>query len=63
MKLGKDTGLDEKNQKTTYPSLLGIEKAREAARKHMDAAIASVQSIDRHGFFTSLCVYVLDRDT
>lgn len=61
-KLGKDTGLDRKNEKATYSSLLGVEKARATAKAHMDAAKDLVRPIDRHGFFTNLCNYVLDRD-
>ncbi len=62
-KLGKDTGLDQKNHKTTYSSLLGVDKARAEAKAHMDTAKRMVQPIDRHGFFAQLCDYVLNRDT
>jgi geranylgeranyl diphosphate synthase type II len=34
-KLGKAVGSDHKNRKNTYPSLLGLEKSREALREHV----------------------------
>mgnify|MGYP000858020413 FL=1 len=42
-KLGKPVGSDTKNAKTTYPALLGLAKASEAADDAVSKAIAALQ--------------------
>ncbi len=41
--LGKAVGRDVALRKTTYPSLLGLEKSRELARKRVEEAVAALQ--------------------
>ncbi|WP_341479078.1 polyprenyl synthetase family protein [Heliobacterium chlorum] len=45
-KIGKPVGSDEKNNKATYPSLLGIEKAQEEACRVVQAAQESLQMFE-----------------
>lgn len=40
--MGKAPGMDEKRQKATYPALLGVEEAREWARRLVEAAVAEL---------------------
>ncbi|KAB2951721.1 polyprenyl synthetase family protein [Heliorestis acidaminivorans] len=62
-KLGKPVGSDEKNQKSTYPSLLGLEKAREAAETAVQSA---VEALDNFGpeaeLLRQLALYLLERE-
>lgn len=41
--MGKPVGSDEKNLKTTYPSLFGIERTEEIARKKVDDCLSSLE--------------------
>ena len=45
-KLGKPAKLDLKNEKSTYVSLLGIEKARKLALAHKNKAVFELEKID-----------------
>ncbi len=44
--MGKQPGSDMAKNKKTYPSLIGLEASREAARRHVDAALATLQGFD-----------------
>ncbi len=44
--MGKEIGSDAAHNKLTYPSLLGMEKAKEKLAKYIDAAIASLSGFD-----------------
>jgi geranylgeranyl diphosphate synthase type II len=44
--MGKETGSDAARNKLTYPSLLGMEKAKEKLTEHIEAAIESLSSFD-----------------
>jgi geranylgeranyl diphosphate synthase, type II len=46
--LGKATQKDASRGKNTYPALLGLQGARDAARLHIDNAITSVQGFGQH---------------
>tara|TARA_B100000674_G_scaffold466305_1_gene450119 strand:- start:1687 stop:2607 length:921 start_codon:yes stop_codon:yes gene_type:complete len=63
--LGKQAGLDETNQKSTYPALLGIEKSRELAIKHVQEGVEALHPLYKIGlnpqFFESLIGYLLTR--
>ena len=63
--LGKQAGLDETNQKSTYPALLGIEKSRELAIKHVQEGVEALHPLYKMGlnpqFFESLIGYLLTR--
>lgn len=45
--LGKATGMDEKLGKSTYPSLLGLKKAKEKLKEELDSVKESVNEIRR----------------
>lgn len=44
--MGKGTGSDAARNKLTYPSLLGIQTAKEKLAKHIEAAVASLSGFD-----------------
>lgn len=44
--MGKETGSDAAHHKLTYPSLFGMEKAKEKLTEHIEAAIASLSCFD-----------------
>lgn len=58
--LGKPIHSDEKNQKTTYVTLKGIDAAMEKARELSDHAIAIVEKKEK-GFLTALIEYLMTR--
>lgn len=61
--LGKKTGSDELNDKTTYATLFGIEKAREKAKEHTDNAVAHLKKYgEKAQFFIELANYLLTRN-
>ncbi len=47
--LGKDSGSDEKNNKATYPALMGIEQAKAKAQELLDRALSAVQIFGDQG--------------
>lgn len=44
--MGKGTGSDAALHKLTYPSLMGMEKAKEKLTEHIEAAVASLSDFD-----------------
>jgi geranylgeranyl diphosphate synthase type II len=44
--MGKETGSDAAHDKLTYPSLLGLDLAKEKLKKYIDAAVASLSGFD-----------------
>ena len=65
--LGKPVGSDEKNGKTTYVSLVGLEKAEEDVRTISQRAIAGLDSLhiidkDEGSFLRELIISLVDRD-
>lgn len=61
-KLGKSIGKDEKDNKSTFVTLLGLERAKELAKHHTDKAISLADEIDSSGFLTELTIYLLNRE-
>lgn len=62
-KLGKPTGSDSKNQKATYPTLLGIEKTKELATEAVNSAIDALTSFGPEAdVLRSLAKYLLIRE-
>ncbi len=60
--LGKKTGSDAANHKTTYVILFGLEGARQKAEEHTAAAIEAVKSFgEEAAFFIALAQYLLKR--
>lgn len=61
--LGKPTGSDERNHKTTYVSLYGLEKAKEDVRKMSEEAIAILTSFgNRNLFLEKLTEQLINRE-
>jgi len=62
--LGKPVGSDAANEKPTYPSLLGLEKSRELARRESEKAIAALPDAGTEtGFLHALARYIVERNS
>lgn len=60
--LGKPVGSDERNQKATYPRLLGLDEARAEAARHAAAARGELAFLgDRAAPLEALLDYLLER--
>lgn len=59
--LGKPVGSDEENNKTTFVTVMGIEKAREEAGKLTAEALELLDSFSDSGFLRALTMELLDR--
>jgi geranylgeranyl pyrophosphate synthase len=60
--LGKSAGKDAAQQKATYVSLLGLERARELAQEMHDLAIEACSSFgDRGAHLRQLATYIMER--
>ncbi len=60
--LGKPTGSDLHNQKATFVTLLGLEKAQAAADEETNKAISAAEKIPNADFFIWLAKYLSRRD-
>ena len=61
--LGKPIGSDAKNGKTTYVSLVGIDKAKEDVRSISERAVDNLDSLGRtNDFLRQLIISLTDRD-
>lgn len=62
-KLGKKVGSDIENDKSTYPSLLGLEKSKEIANELIQEAKLSINNINENSeFLNGLADYIVDRE-
>lgn len=62
-KLGKTAGKDTAAQKATYPSLLGLEKSKQEARRLTEKAFAALKKFrGRAVALEALATYLLQRD-
>ena len=52
--LGKSIGKDAASEKSTFPSLLGLEECRELAAKLTEEAVDAVKPLDGHAFLVEL---------
>ncbi len=60
--MGKETGSDAAHNKLTYPSLLGMELAKEKLAKYIDAAVASLSTFDERAMpLIVIARYVMER--
>ncbi|GAB1806821.1 polyprenyl synthetase family protein [Priestia megaterium] len=63
-KLGKPIGSDTENEKTTYPSLLGMEATKEKLQYHVEQALLSLRQAQiKHGLLEEICLYIAKRDS
>ena len=61
--LGKPIGSDEKNNKTTYVTLEGLEKAKLDVQQMSDRAVAGLSSlVVKNDFLISLMIYLIHRE-
>lgn len=62
-KLGKNVGSDIENNKSTYPSLIGLEESREIAIKLIDEAKENIKKLNGDSsFLEGLANYIIDRE-
>lgn len=59
--LGKKTGMDDKNNKSTFVTILGINESKEIAKKYSEKAMILAEDIDKSEFLTKLTNYLLYR--
>jgi geranylgeranyl diphosphate synthase type II len=60
--MGKETGSDAAHNRLTYPSLLGMELAKEKLAKYIDAAVASLSNFDERAMpLIVIARYVMER--
>ncbi len=60
--LGKPVGSDEKANKHTYASIVGIERAKAKASELTEAALDSLEKFNDNGFIKALTVNLLERN-
>ncbi|WP_296645135.1 polyprenyl synthetase family protein [Romboutsia sp. 13368] len=62
-KLGKKVGSDIENQKSTYPSLIGLDESKKVAYRLIEEAKNSIKLIDSNAkFLNGLADYIIDRE-
>lgn len=62
-KLGKKVGSDIENNKSTYPSLIGLEESKKVAYELIEEAKNSIKLIDNNAkFLNKLADYIIDRE-
>lgn len=61
--LGKPAGSDEEMGKSTYPSLIGLEKSKELASEYIDTAVKRLNGYEgeERTFLSELARYIVDR--
>ena len=61
--MGKETGSDAARDKLTYPSLLGMEVAKEKLAKYIEAAVASLAGFDEraHAAYWLIARYIIGK--
>jgi len=61
--LGKPAGSDEAMGKSTYPALIGLDKSKALARRHVDSALERLTTYAgaEHQFLADLARYIVDR--
>lgn len=61
-KLGKMVGSDEVNDKSTFVSILGLDKSKRLAEKYSKSAREIAKVLDSTGFLVELTDFLLNRD-
>ncbi|MEN6326234.1 MAG: polyprenyl synthetase family protein [Syntrophomonas sp.] len=62
--IGKPVGSDAKNHKTTYPSLLGLEKSKELLKESVDLCIQSLKPFgEQADFLRQLACFTMYRES
>ena len=60
--LGKPVGSDAENEKSTYATIVGIEKAKEDVKRLTDIAISSLEAFEDSSFLKELALSLINRD-
>ena len=54
---------DEKNEKSTYAAIYGIELSKEAVKQYTDKALAALEDFPgEKKFLTDLMIWLIDRE-
>lgn len=62
-KLGKHVGSDIENNKSTYPSLIGLEKSKEVSTQLINEARENIKTLNGdYSFLDGLANYIIDRE-
>ena len=61
--LGKSVNKDQNQNKLTFVSLYGIEKAKELAKTYLDNAISAICNLEGFEFLIELVKFLLDRES
>jgi geranylgeranyl diphosphate synthase type II len=62
-KLGKKTGSDQERQKSTYPSLYGLERSKELARQELKGGLDALKPFGAHAeALRALARFVVERE-
>ncbi len=62
--MGKGTGSDAARNKLTYPSLMGLQQAKEKLNQHVEAAVASLADFDERAMpLKVIARYIRDRNS
>jgi geranylgeranyl diphosphate synthase type II len=60
--VGKSVGSDEKNNKATFVSKLGMEKARELLKSTVEKAVEALKTIENNDFLIKMAVFIAQRN-
>jgi geranylgeranyl diphosphate synthase type II len=61
--MGKAVGTDNERDKNTYPSLLGVEGARQFSRKLIQEALQALETFDKQADpLRSIATYIIERN-
>lgn len=62
--IGKDTGADARNKKTTYPELVGLKKSKKKAEDLTKKALKSIKDFDSKATpLREIAIYLADRNS
>ncbi|RME27832.1 MAG: hypothetical protein D6800_04590, partial [Candidatus Zixiibacteriota bacterium] len=56
--LGKNVGSDSKNEKATYPGVVGMQQARQDAQEHIAAALAALGETGQNSMLGFIARYI-----
>lgn len=62
MVIGKTTGSDIKNKKSTFVTLLGIKKSKELLKEAVEEAVKSLGALENVDFLIKTAAYIAERD-
>ncbi len=60
--IGKPVGSDEKNNKVTFASLLGVEDAKKVAERYTNAALEALNAFENSDFMKAFALALLSRN-